>query len=152
MFLITRKHPLHDLFDVCVSCKKLQDTINQYQKRNVGWITPAMKKERLMPSSKFPIAQLSPASHKIRVKNICKERKSATQKIIKYESQWRQKLDNDQSSQFLSIIDQKHQDELQSVLSSDHSQLLRKEWENNKKEAKNGMSICTPDDSYGLDF
>ena len=80
-----------------------------------------------MADSKYPISQLSPASQKTRVKNICKEKTSAIHKIKKYESQWKQKLDDDQSSQLLkimSIINEKHQDELGSVLSLDHSELV----------------------------
>ena len=71
------------------------------------------------------------------MQNIQKERKSALVKVKKYKSQWQEKLDENQSAQLFkvtSIINEQHKDILEEVLSSDKSNFLRKEWENDKQQ------------------
>lgn len=90
-----------------------------------------------MPISNYPVSQLSPASQKIRANNTKKERAVGIHKVKKYESQWKLKFDDHQSSQLfniMSIIDEQHKDELENILSSDKSKLLRQEWECDQKE------------------
>lgn len=69
-------------YDCCKPCKQLMHDIKQLASRATT-TTAGRKIARTFPSSNYHLSNLSPTSHKVRVKRIIDERKNMAQKIKK---------------------------------------------------------------------
>lgn len=131
-------HPHHYLNNMCAPCKRLSNEISQLKQKNAA-VTTAVKLQRQMPNSKYPLSLLSPTSLDKRNRSVINERKKLKKKVEKYESDWNHHLSDEQSLQLakiMQIIDVRFPDELQSIFSEadEHQggEQLRKEWNQDK--------------------
>lgn len=69
-------------FDCCKPCKQLLHDINQLALR-ANTTTQTQRMSRTLPSSKYPLSKLSPASQKIRVTKVIVDRQNVVQKLNK---------------------------------------------------------------------
>lgn len=80
-------HPHHYLNNMCAPCKRLSNEILQLKKKNAA-VTTAVKLQRQMPNSRYPLSLLSPTSLGKRNRSVINERKKLKKKVEKYESDW----------------------------------------------------------------
>ncbi len=140
-----KKQKKNDLgYFVCAGCSQFLRHVRKLNAKND--ITDSEKKRRQQPSSHYKLNLLSPASCKIRQRNVRKKRQSDKKKIQRLQKRVEKlkiELNDEQDKEMkdiVSIINKKYESEVQSVLeeaseqSSETGAIMRDIWEQDTKD------------------
>ena len=126
---------------ICGSCKVMICNLEHQKRRSE--VSPERKRSRQMPSSRYKLQYLSPASTTIRKRAAQKERSSDKAKLAKHEEDRELLLDCEQSEELCTLmktIEETCPDKLQEIFQEgeNHSigNLVRDSWELDKRHAK----------------
>ena len=130
-------------FNMCVQCKNLDSLLSKHVASTLALSTPE-KIARTLPSSRFPITYLSPASQKVRVRRLQAERKNLAQKLKKYDH-LAVSLCSEQTAELCNVVniineDQSIRSELDEILmeadkhKEGHGSILQDIWEADSTE------------------
>ncbi len=132
-----RLSPSSPLFNLCLPCKTLHSDLTAIKNRTLG-ASPDHKEKWKNPSSTRPMKYLSPASQVERTAKGSQERRNLRKTILRYEHPLDVELNptqDDELLQLVTAIDEKGQDQLDTVIAEANQfadgsgEELRKVWE-----------------------